>query len=163
LSRNKKQEVREFVEEQLRKGYIHPSKLPQTLPVFFREKKDRKKRMVQDYQYLNKGTIKDNYPLPLISDLIDTMGTKKKRISERNNSSHACKSNGTRGLIIITIGGFVFEGTICLVCFITSFSLIMLFLLLLREVFLWLLLLSMRALLLFILGVLPEIWKCLVH
>jgi len=25
----------------------------------------------------NRGTIKDNYPLPLISDLIDTMGTKK--------------------------------------------------------------------------------------
>ena len=41
------------------------------------EKKDGKKRMVQDYRYLNKGTIKDNYPLPLISDLIDTMGTKK--------------------------------------------------------------------------------------
>jgi len=33
--------------------------------------------MVQDYQYLNKGTVKDNYPLPLISDLIDTMGTKR--------------------------------------------------------------------------------------
>ena len=77
LSRDEKEEVREFVEEQLRKGYIHPSKLPQTLPVFFVGKKDGKKRMVQDYQYLNKGTIKDNYPLPLISDLIDTMGTKK--------------------------------------------------------------------------------------
>jgi len=45
--------------------------------VFFVGKKDRKKRIVQDYQYLNKETIKDNYPLPLISDLIDTMGTKK--------------------------------------------------------------------------------------
>ena len=33
--------------------------------------------MVQDYQYLNKGTIKDNYPLPLISDLINTMGMKR--------------------------------------------------------------------------------------
>jgi len=33
--------------------------------------------MVQDYQYLNKGTIKDNYLLSLISDIIDTMGTKK--------------------------------------------------------------------------------------
>jgi len=77
LSRDEKEEVREFVEEQLRKGYIRPSKSPQTLPVFFVGKKDGKKRMVQDYRYLNKGTIKDNYPLPLISDLIDTMGTKK--------------------------------------------------------------------------------------
>ena len=40
-------------------------------------KKDGKKRMVQDYQYLNSWTIKNNYPLPLISDLIDSIGKKK--------------------------------------------------------------------------------------
>lgn len=72
-----KVKVREFVEEQLRKKYIRPSKLPQTSPVFSIGKKNRKKRIVQNYQYLNKETIKDNYPLPLILDLIDTMGTKK--------------------------------------------------------------------------------------
>ena len=77
MSRQEKEEVREFVEEQLRKGYIRPSKSLQTSPVFFVGKKNRKKRMVQDYQYLNKGTVKDNYPLSLISDLIDTIGTKK--------------------------------------------------------------------------------------
>ena len=65
------------MEEQLRKGYIRPSKSPQTLPVFFVGKKDRKKRIVQNYQYLNKGTVKNNYLLLLISDLIDTMGMKK--------------------------------------------------------------------------------------
>ena len=77
ISRKEKEEVREFVEEQLRKGYIQPLKSPQTSPVFFVGKKDGKKRIVQNYRYLNKGTVKDNYPLPLISDLIDTMGTKK--------------------------------------------------------------------------------------
>jgi len=77
ISRQEKEEVKEFIEEQLRKEYIRPSKLPQTSPVFFVEKKNGKKKMVQDYQYLNKGTIKNNYPLPLISDLIDTMGTKR--------------------------------------------------------------------------------------
>jgi len=40
-------------------------------------KKDEKKRIVQNYRYLNKGTIKDNYLLSLILDLINTMGTKK--------------------------------------------------------------------------------------
>ena len=65
------------MEKQLRKGYIRLSKSPQTSPVFLVGKKDGKKRMVQDYRYLNKETIKNNYPLPLISDLIDTMGTKK--------------------------------------------------------------------------------------
>ena len=34
--------------------------------------------MVQDYQYLNSWTIKNNYPLLLISDLIDSIGKKKK-------------------------------------------------------------------------------------
>ena len=50
----------------MRKEYIRPSKLPQTAPVFFVGKKDGKKRMVQDYQYLNKWTVKNNYSLPLI-------------------------------------------------------------------------------------------------
>jgi len=46
LSREEREEVREFVKEQLRKGYIRPSKSPQIAPVFFVEKKDGKKRMV---------------------------------------------------------------------------------------------------------------------
>ena len=49
LSREEREEVREFVKEQLRKGYIWPSKSPQMAPVFFVGKKDGKKRMVQDY------------------------------------------------------------------------------------------------------------------
>ena len=65
------------MEEQLRKGCIRPSKSPQTSPVFFMGKKDRKKRIVQDYRYLNKGIVKDNYLLPLISNPINTMETKR--------------------------------------------------------------------------------------
>jgi len=45
--------------------------------VFFVEKKDSKKQMVQNYKYLNEWTIKNNYPLPLISDIIENIGTKK--------------------------------------------------------------------------------------
>ena len=77
LSREEREEVREFVKEQLRKGYIRPSKSPQTAPVFFVGKKDGKKRMVQDYRYLNEWTVKNNYPLPLISDVLENIGTKK--------------------------------------------------------------------------------------
>ena len=43
LSREEREEVREFIREQLRKGYIRPSKSPQMVPVFFIEKKDGKK------------------------------------------------------------------------------------------------------------------------
>jgi len=46
LSREEKEEVRDFIREQLRKGYIRPSKSPQTAPVFFVGKKNGKKRMV---------------------------------------------------------------------------------------------------------------------
>jgi len=65
------------MDNQLIKGYIRLSKSPQTLPVFFVDKKDRKKRMVMDYHSLNEQTIKNNYPLPLITDLIDNIGSKK--------------------------------------------------------------------------------------
>ena len=77
LSREKREEVREFVKEQLRKGYIWPSKSPQTAPVFFVGKKNGRKRMVQDYRYLNEWTIKNNYLLPLILDVLENIGTKK--------------------------------------------------------------------------------------
>ena len=46
LLREEREEVREFVKEQLRKGYIQPLKSPQMAPVFFVGKKDGKKRMV---------------------------------------------------------------------------------------------------------------------
>jgi len=77
LSREEREEVREFVKEQLRKGYIWPSKSPQMAPVFFVGKKYRKKRIVQDYRYLNEWTIKNNYPLLLISNVLENIGTKK--------------------------------------------------------------------------------------
>ena len=49
LSREEREEVQTFVEDQLRKGYIQPSKSPQTSPVHFVAKKDGTRRMVQDY------------------------------------------------------------------------------------------------------------------
>jgi len=77
LSRNEKEEVQKFVDEHLKKGYIRPSKSPQTSPVFFVGKKDGGKCMVMDYRKLNKQTVKNNYPLPLITDLVDSMGNKR--------------------------------------------------------------------------------------
>jgi len=77
LSREEREEVCEFIKEQLRKGYIRLSKSPQTVPVFFVGKKNGKKRIVQDYWYLNEWTVKNNYLLPLILDIIENIGTKK--------------------------------------------------------------------------------------
>ena len=77
LSREEREEVCEFINEQLRKGYIRPSKSPQIAPVFFVGKKNGKKQMVQDYRYLNEWTNKNNYPLLLISDIVENIDTKK--------------------------------------------------------------------------------------
>jgi len=77
LSREESEEVCEFIMEQLRKGYIRPLKLPQTAPVFFVEEKNGKKRLVQNYRYLNEWTVKNNYPLLLISDIVENIGTKR--------------------------------------------------------------------------------------
>ena len=46
-------------------------------PFFFIKKKDRKLRLVQDYRKLNEMMIKNRYPLPLISELIDKLSHAK--------------------------------------------------------------------------------------
>jgi len=49
LFREEREEMHEFVSEQLRKEYIRFSKLLQMVLVFFVGKKDGKKRIVQNY------------------------------------------------------------------------------------------------------------------
>jgi len=49
LSREEREEMHDFINEQLRKGYIRLLKSPQMVPVFFVGKKNGKKRMVQDH------------------------------------------------------------------------------------------------------------------
>jgi len=63
--------------DQFRKEYIRLSKSSQMSLVFFVGKKNRSKRMVMDYHSLNDQTVKNNYLLPLITDLIDTIKSKK--------------------------------------------------------------------------------------
>jgi len=47
------------------------------LPVFFVGKKNGSKRIVIDYCNLNDQIVKNNYPLLLITDLIDNIGSKQ--------------------------------------------------------------------------------------
>ena len=42
-------------------------------PFFFVKKKDGSLQPVQDYQKLNEMTVKNKYPLPLISEWIDQL------------------------------------------------------------------------------------------
>ena len=73
MSPNKQLELDKFLIKHIQKGYLVPSKLPMASPVFFIKKKDGKLRLVQDYQRLNKITIKNQYPLPLAADNINRL------------------------------------------------------------------------------------------
>ena len=70
-------ELRKQLKELLDAGFIRPSKAPYGAPVLFQKKKDGSLRMCLDYRALNKVTIKNKYPIPLIADLFDQLGHAK--------------------------------------------------------------------------------------
>jgi len=73
LAPTEQKELDQFLKENLETGQIHLSKSPMASPVFFIKKKDGTLRLVQDYQALNAMTVKNKYPLPLISELINKL------------------------------------------------------------------------------------------
>ena len=73
LSPDERKATDEFIDEHLKSGKIRPLSSPQASPFLFIKKKDGKLRPCQDYRYLNELTVRDGYPLPLISDLLDKL------------------------------------------------------------------------------------------
>ena len=65
--------TKDFLDENLKTGKICPSNSPQASSFFFVKKKDSGLRPCQDYCYVNEYTIRDAYPLPLISNLINKL------------------------------------------------------------------------------------------
>ena len=82
--------------------------------VFFVGKKDGKKRIVQDYQYLNEWMVKNNYPLPLISDVIKNIGTKKKftKMDLRQGYNNVRIKEGDKWKTVFTTPERSFEPTV---------------------------------------------------
>jgi hypothetical protein len=64
-----KEKIRDLIEL----GHIRPSTSPWGTPVLFVRKKDRTLRLYIDYQRLNSATVKNVYPLLLITELIDKL------------------------------------------------------------------------------------------
>ena len=73
LTESEQVALEEFLHENLRTGRIRTSKSPMASPFFFVKKKDGKLRPTQDYRKVNDATIKNRYPLPLISELVDKL------------------------------------------------------------------------------------------
>jgi len=74
LSQTEVGALREFLDENLRIGFIRPSKAGHGAPILFVKKKDGSLQLCVDFRGLNRITKKDRYPLPLISDLLDAPG-----------------------------------------------------------------------------------------
>jgi len=66
---------KEYLDEMLRTGKIRPSKSSAGAPKFFAKQANGKLRIMVDYHGLNAITIKDKYPLPLITTLMEQVGT----------------------------------------------------------------------------------------
>ncbi|SJL15338.1 uncharacterized protein ARMOST_18831 [Armillaria ostoyae] len=73
LNRDEQEQLDKFLDENLESGRITESKSPFASLFFFVKKKDGSLHPIQDYRKLNKMTIKNRYPLPLISELLDKL------------------------------------------------------------------------------------------
>ncbi len=71
LSQTELAALREFLEENLKKGFIRESKSLASAPILFAPKKDSSLRLCVDYRGLNTIIIKNRYPLPLITEIMD--------------------------------------------------------------------------------------------
>jgi len=77
LSESERRTVREMVEDLKGCGIITDSNSPYASPILLVKKKDGGSRFCVDYRALNKITVKDRYPLPLIEEQIDRLSGMK--------------------------------------------------------------------------------------
>jgi hypothetical protein len=73
MSREELQALKEWLEENLRKGFIRPSSSPAASPVLFVKKPDGGLRFCVDYRGLNNISVKDRYPLPLVKESLNNL------------------------------------------------------------------------------------------
>lgn len=66
--------VRDITKDLLDKGVIRRSKSEYASPIILVKKRDGSDRLCVDFRALNRITVKDRYPLPLIDDHIDRLG-----------------------------------------------------------------------------------------
>lgn len=69
--------ARDYILDNLQKGFIVPSDAPFASPILLVKKKEGGMRLCVDYRKLNSVTKKDRYPLPLIDELMERLSKAK--------------------------------------------------------------------------------------
>ena len=87
LLASEQEALKEFIEENLNIGFIWPTSSPHSAPVLFVKKKDSSLHLCVDFHSLNCISKKDCYPLPLISDLLDS--PRKAQVYSKIDLCHA--------------------------------------------------------------------------
>ena len=87
LSASEQEALKKFIEENLNMGFIWPTSSPHSTPVLFVKKKDGSLHLCVNFCGLNRISKKDRYPLPLISDLLDS--PRKARVYSKIDLRHA--------------------------------------------------------------------------
>lgn len=73
MSRDELKVLRDWLDENLRKGFIRPSASPVASPVLFVKKPGGGLRLCIDFRALNNVTVKDRYPLPLTTETLNNL------------------------------------------------------------------------------------------
>ncbi len=69
MSKNQLKKVRTYLDENLKRGFIRPSKSLTEYSILFVSKKDGTKQLCINYRQLNEITKQDSYSLSLIKEL----------------------------------------------------------------------------------------------
>ncbi|XP_037932693.1 uncharacterized protein LOC119667472 [Teleopsis dalmanni] len=77
LSFEEREALQKIISDLLKKKIITPSDSPYASAIVMVRKKNGVFRKCVDYRVLNKNTIRDNYPLPLIETCLEHLGGKK--------------------------------------------------------------------------------------
>lgn len=73
LAPSEREKVQKIIEELLQNNIIRESNSPYASPVILVKKKNGDDRLCIDYRELNANTVRDHYPLPLITDQLDQL------------------------------------------------------------------------------------------